>query len=152
MIIILRIILFRWVLRKFSMARFNPSLKSDFKFNNNKKLKKSPFREDTIAEKIPIKSTLEIDDKRYHRFVIYESIKCKNMKEMMDYFSFVLNHRKVLSSFYCPPPENNYNNMNNITNPNHPNTDSSPNHSPPSRTKSGNKPNSNLLHKYTNSI
>ena len=50
----------------------------------------------SLAEQIPVKYKSEIIDKRYTTKVIYESYRPENIKQMQDYFHFILNFRKVL--------------------------------------------------------
>ncbi len=54
------------------------------------------YEEPQLSEKIPIKYASKIEAKSYHDYVVYESYKARNLREMQDYMHFVLNIRKVL--------------------------------------------------------
>jgi len=54
------------------------------------------YEDTVIAEKIPIKYSNVIEDKRYKDKIIYESYKPKNLKSIMDYMNFCLMFRNTL--------------------------------------------------------
>lgn len=85
------------------MARCDVGFK---KYKSQKKQKKHKndleaiYEEPAIAEKIPLKYINNIQDKRYHEHLIYESYKPRNLREMQNFLHFVLNYRKILPNSY----------------------------------------------------
>ena len=91
--------IFRWVMKKFALVRFGKDPKNNQGTEKSEKTKENVhalYQEPTIAEKIPIKYAPPINHKKYQEYVVYESYKPKNLREMQDFLHFILQFRKIL--------------------------------------------------------
>lgn len=88
----------RWVMKKLSLARWNSGKRINASTKQSKKAENLPsiFEEGKITEKIPIKYVNHIADKRYTQYVIYESYKPKNLREMQYFMHFMIRFRTNL--------------------------------------------------------
>ena len=88
-----------WALKRLSLSRCMPGVRN--RKPNKARTKPNTelaaiYEEPQLSEKIPIKYACKIESKSYQDYIVYESYKARNLREMQDYMHFVLNIRKVL--------------------------------------------------------